>query len=246
MLEICLYDAAKSMSENEDPIEAFLCFHPPLERKKNLMIKLQYLSMYRATKDFLSWKSNQGSEVATIKTSKKVIQIFEIIKGSGVLVLIEMHYYLSPKKKEPHHLEEMKVKDFQDLIQWTAANLLHEKNETLEEDVDHREYCAKESLRIAETMKDCFRTLLPTMSMSDTDVVKDIFYQLMNFGHLIHHNNTLQQDYHHDVLPLAIPQVVTHWFYFPQDGQIISCPNQNLLVSKSSKTYNMTRVHINN
>ena len=93
MLEICLYDATKFMSENEDPIEAFLCFHPALEGKKNLMTKLQYLSMYRATKDFLSSKSNQGSEVATIKTSKKVIQICEIINGSGVLALIEMHYH---------------------------------------------------------------------------------------------------------------------------------------------------------
>ena len=234
MLEICLYDATKFMSENEDPIEAFLCFHPALEGKKNLMTKLQYLSMYRATKDFLSSKSNQESEVATIKTSKKVIQICEIISGSGVLALIEMHYHLSFAKKEPQ-LKDLKVNDFKDLIQWTAANLLYEKNKKMEEDVEHQDQCAEESLRIAETMKDCFGTLLPTMSVSETEVVKDVFYQLMNSSHLIHNNHTLQQDSHDDALSLAIPQVISHWFYFPQDGHIISCPNQDLLVSKSSK-----------
>ena len=76
MLEVSLYSVAKSKSldERDDPLEAFLCFHPPDTPKKSLMVKLHYLSLHRATKDLFS--SDKTQEISTIKTSKKVT-VFE-------------------------------------------------------------------------------------------------------------------------------------------------------------------------
>ena len=148
-----------------------------------------------------------------------MIQIVEVIDGSGILALIEVHL---PKinKKETMSLED--VEDFQDLMRWNIAqnrDRLSEKEHIL----SHQDDCSKESQKVAEIIKECFSTLLPSL---EPELLKDLFHRLMDF--ILNSSPDNFPGAVHETFPVAIPYLHTHWLHFLTSSQIISCPNQNV------------------
>ena len=143
-MELYLYD---SKIENEsDPTAALICHYP--DHIENMINRLHYLSLRRASRDLLG-NDDKETEIACIRTSKRVIQIFEIVNQIFAMIIVNIPK--TPDSRPPI----TEAKTFGKLMKWATVQNAMDMIPILKQD---EEYVAQ-AKELAEGMKHCYQTL---------------------------------------------------------------------------------------